>query len=137
MLNENDIVEAVCIYLEAQGHSILQRCTTKQQGIDIIAEHPMQKGKLRIEAKGGTSARDGSPRSGREYDQSQVFDRVAKGFYTGSALYCEHRNDSGRTGLAFPDTARFRRYLEPISPLLKQLDITVYMVSPDRQVSLL
>jgi Holliday junction resolvase-like predicted endonuclease len=137
MLNENDVVMAVAAFLKSEGYRIIGQCTTTQQGIDIVAEHPSRRGKLRIEAKGGTSAREGSPRHGREYDQAQVMDRVSKGFYTAAKLYCEHQQEGDRTALAFPDTAHFRRYLLPIAPLLKQLDIGVYMVDPDLQVSLI
>jgi len=39
LLNENDVVNAVCSYLEGAGYKILQRCSTTNQGIDIIAKH--------------------------------------------------------------------------------------------------
>ncbi|MGD9979778.1 MAG: hypothetical protein AB7H66_13380 [Hyphomonadaceae bacterium] len=38
MLDENAIVQAVCIHLQREGWEITKRCTTSQQGIDVIAE---------------------------------------------------------------------------------------------------
>ena len=137
MLNENDAVAAVCSYLEDRGYTITQRLRTTERGTDIIAAHPALPGKLHIEAKGGTSARQGSPRYDRDYDQSQVFDRVAKGLYTAVVLYCDHRQDGDRTALAFPDTERFRKFLTPIAPVLMELGVAVYVVSTDRHVTTL
>jgi hypothetical protein len=137
MPNENDVVDAVCSYLEKEGYIINQRLRTTERGTDIIAKHPSRTGRLHIEAKGGTSAREGSPRYEREYDQSQVFDRVAKGLYTAVELHCAHEQHGDRIGLAFPDTERFRKYPLPITPVLGELAISVYIVSPDRQVAML
>ena len=81
MLNENEIVEAMCRDLTKSGYQILQKCSTTMKGIDIIAKHPSQPGRLLIEAKGGTSARSGSPRFDKGFNSSQVHDRVAKGLY--------------------------------------------------------
>jgi len=72
MLDENEIIEAVCGYLSAQGYTIVERLRTTQHGTDVIATHSHM-GRLLIEAKGGTSTRAGSPRFGRSYDPSQVF----------------------------------------------------------------
>ena len=40
MLTENDIIDALCDYLEAHGYKIHGRADTSQTGIDIIAEKP-------------------------------------------------------------------------------------------------
>jgi len=52
VLTENDVIDAVCDYLEAAGYEILQRSHTKQKGTDIIAKRPEGPGRLLIEAKG-------------------------------------------------------------------------------------
>src|SRR6266404_3139709 len=113
MLDENDVVEAVCYHLEVKGYRILQRCSTKQHGIDIIAESPSMKGRLLIEAKGGTSSRDGSARFEKGFNRTQVFDRVAKGFFTTACMYCD-RKDGDEVAMAFPDTPLFRDYVARI-----------------------
>jgi len=101
MLNENDVVKAVCSHLERGGYVIRQRCTTKQHGIDIIAQKETGK-RLLIEAKGATSSRDGSARFGKNFTDNQVWDRVAKGFYTAVCLHSAHSKSGDRVGLALP-----------------------------------
>ena len=71
---------------------------------------------------------------GRSYDLSQVFDRVAKGLYTAARMRCELGKDGDRIALAFPDAEVFRKYIDPITSLLKELDISVFIVSPIKQV---
>lgn len=134
MLDENEIVDAVCNYLVAKGYTIIERLRTTQHGIDITAKQSSETGRLLIEAKGGTSTRLGSARFGRSYDTSQVFDRVAKGLYTAAKMRCEHWKNNDKVALAFPDTDTFRKYVDPISPVLKKLEISVFVVSPDKRV---
>lgn len=134
MLTENDIVDAVCAYLEKEGYAILQKCSTIQQGIDIIAKHPRQTGRLLIEAKGATSSREGSERFGKGFTDNQIWDRVAKGFYTAVRLYGERASDGDTVGMAFPDGPRFQKYLAPIKPFLDKVGIVIFLVSEDRSV---
>jgi len=81
-MDENDVVNTVCEHLEAQGFVILQRLSTIEKGIDIIAKDSSSGCKLFVEAKGGTSSRKGSARFGKPHTQAQVFNRVAKGVFT-------------------------------------------------------
>jgi Holliday junction resolvase-like predicted endonuclease len=136
VLDENDVVEAVCNYLATQGYDILQRCTTNDRGIDIIAKHRSGSGSLMVEAKGGKSSKPGSPRYGENYRKPEVFDRVAKGLYTAVNMHANRQNGS-QIALAYPDTAWFREYIVPVKPVVKQLGIEVYMVREDRSVYVL
>ena len=53
MLYENDVINYVCNKLCCLGYTILQKCYTKQRGVDIIAEKERTLvRKLYIEAKG-------------------------------------------------------------------------------------
>ena len=79
-----------------------------------------------IEAKGGTSARAGTARYKLAFNASQVFDRVAKGFYTAACMYVEYRKNGDRVGLAFQDTPPFRNYLKQVKVVTDRLKITVY-----------
>lgn len=134
MLDENGIITAVCDYLErSEGYIITQRLSTTQKGIDIIAKHPNHPGQLLIEAKGGTSSRAGSPKFGEEYNSTKVLDRVSKGFYTVAQLHVECK-DEDNVALACPDTKDFRKFLDPIKPILNELGIKVYLVQEDRTV---
>jgi len=137
LLNENDIISAICDYLERiEGYVIVQKLGTTQKGIDIIAKHPEQPGRLLIEAKGGTSSRDGSNRYGKEYTETQVFDRVSKGFFTVTKMLVECK-DNDDVALACPDTVTFRKYLNQIKPALDKLGIKVFLVKEDRTVNCL
>ena len=128
-MDENAVVDAVCTHLENSGHRIIQRLNTKQQGIDIIAEHPESNRKTFIEAKGSTSSRPGSARFGKPYTRSQIFDRVAKGLFTALQLREEH-NDLQQEDvfLAVPEEPIFLEYLETVRRTLRKNRIGVLLV---------
>ena len=65
MLTENDVVEAVALYLSGSGYSIESTCTTGQTGVDIVAIETASGRRLRVEAKGGTSSKDHTERFGK------------------------------------------------------------------------
>jgi Holliday junction resolvase-like predicted endonuclease len=136
LLDENDVVDAVCAHLESQGYGLVQRCTTNDRGIDIIAKHPAHSGNLMVEAKGAKSSKPGSPRYGQNYRKPEVFDRVAKGFYTAASMHANRQNGD-QVALAYPDTDLFQEYLLPIKPVVKQLGIQIFMVREDRSVYML
>ncbi|MBU1424216.1 MAG: hypothetical protein KKH12_05320 [Gammaproteobacteria bacterium] len=119
-MDENKVVTSVCARLVAMGCKIDQQLTTKQKGIDVIAHDLVSGHKYFVEAKGSTSSRDGSARSGRAYSASQVFNRVSKGVFTCIELRAENSNrESEHVILAVPDSESFRKYLKP--PILEQL----------------
>jgi len=49
-------------------------------------------------------------------------------------MRCEHGKNGDRIALAFPDADIFRKYIDPITSVLKELDISVFVVSLDKQV---
>lgn len=134
MLNENDVVDAVCNHLEGVGYKVLQRCSTTDHGIDIVATHPSKKGRLLIEAKGGTSSRAGSARFDKGFSRTQVFDRVAKGFYTTACMYAANGRAGDTAAMAYPDTPQFRDYLGRIRPVTESLGFFIFLVKPDHSV---
>src|ERR1700690_3158554 len=109
-MDENEIIEAVCIYLRKKGYEISQKLHTTEQGVDIIAKHHASNEIVHIEAKGGTSSRIGSARYGKSYTQSQVFDRVAKGFYTVCQMMSQNEGANNKFALAVPDTNFFKKH---------------------------
>lgn len=128
MLDENQIIEKLCVHLGANGYDISQRLHTTQQGIDVIALHRATGSKLLIEAKGETSSRLGSNRFSKPYTNTQVLDRVAKGFYTVSCLAACSK-DGEVAVLALPDRETFIRYVHPVLGAAKSLGILIYLVS--------
>ena len=131
-MNENEITDAVCAHLTSTGWQVLSRCSTTEKGIDVVAKRNGLD--CFIESKGGTSSRERSARFGKPYTESQVFDRVAKGFYTAACL----RSEKGREpliGLAFPDTQPFHKYATKVGRSAKSLRISFYWVRPDKSVT--
>ena len=136
MLTENDVIDAVCDYLEAAGYEILQRSHTKQMGTDIIAKCPECSGRLLIEAKGETSADPRTKRYGTPFDSAQVQVHVAEAFRTAVRLHDEHHKSGDFVGVALPDTRLHRKYLSQVKSTIDSLGITVYFVQGDRSVKL-
>jgi hypothetical protein len=134
MLTENDIIDAVCAYLRAAGYKIVSIATTTERGIDIIATRPDGSGRLLIEAKGETSARQGSARFGLPFDSAQVGVHVAEAFRTAVSLHAKHLGDS--IGMALPDTLPHRKQVNKIKSVIDSLGIIVYFVQTDRSVKL-
>ena len=134
MLNENEIIDAVCPYLEANGYRIIQRLSTTEKGVDIVGQRIGTSEIINVEAKGGTSSRAGSSRFGKPYTKSQVFDLVSKGFFATCRLVSKRKNESESVMLAVPDESWFRTYIESISPALSTLQIKVLLVSDSRSV---
>jgi len=137
MLTENDVVDAVCRYLTKENFLIVQHCATTQRGIDIIAQHQTRKGRLLVEAKGETSARIGSARHGKEFSASQMFDHIAKCFYSAVRLQSKYADDGDTVAMAFPNTLKIRQYLDPIASTVAKLDLTVYLVERNLSVTIL
>jgi hypothetical protein len=134
-MDENEIINAICEHLTREGYVVHQRLHTTQRGVDIAAAHTESGRKIYIEAKGGTSSREGSNRFGTPYTPSQVFDLSAKGVYAALVLRSKHPNRAQEeVVLAAPDTRLYRKYLTPIVDQLIDAGIEVFLVAEDRTV---
>lgn len=131
MLDENALVDAVCDHLERRRFSITQRLTTRQKGVDIIAS----RGRTIpcIEAKGASSSREGSPRHGKGFQSAQVAVRISRAVYT--ALQMAEENPRARIAVAFPSLPRFRLLWSRVENQLYKLNVGVFWVDQDGQVS--
>lgn len=133
MLYEDDVVEAVCGYLEQSGYRIVNRCTTKQRGTDVIAEHLSSKSILRVEAKGETSNDSTSKRFGKPFDNAQVHSHVAGAFHAAAAML--DTDDGSRVAMAFPDSRLHRRHVGRIGEAIRRLEVAVFWVAADGGVT--
>jgi hypothetical protein len=124
LLDENEVIEILCRYLESEGATVLERRSTSETGIDVVCRTRAGR-TLHIEAKGSTSSRAGSPRHSKPFTNSQVFDRVAKGVYTAIASL----DANAESCLAFPDEPAFLRYVEPVATVLAGIGVTFFAVS--------
>ncbi len=133
MLDENDVISAVCSHLKNQSWEIRQGLHTTEKGIDIIAKNKITGQQLLIEAKGGTSSKKGSKLYGKPFTQPQVINRVSKGFFTAAKLRDQIKN-SGKIYLALPDTTNFRKYIEQIKSFLLKLEVKIFWVDESKKV---
>lgn len=132
VLDENAIVTFVVTWLAGEGFDVKQALTTKQKGIDIVAQRGAET--WLIEAKGATSSRTNSPRFGRSFSSQQAHNRVAKAFYTGAKLASEYKKPGVRVLLAVPDHPKFIKFLTPIQPTFETLNIGLLLVDPAGRV---
>ncbi|WP_296869326.1 hypothetical protein [Tibeticola sp.] len=137
MLTENDVVQAVSRYLEGEGYRIVSSLSTSQRGIDIVAEHPSTKKRLLVEAKGGTSSKEGTANYGNPFTSNQVKTHVSVAFYYAAMLWQKHSSEDAKIALAFPGDATHRALVEGVSSALKLLDVSVFFVDSSSRVTVL
>ena len=132
-LTEDEVVDAVCAYLERADWVVEQGLRTTERGTDIVARRP-DRTVLRVEAKGATSSKAGTARHGRSFSRGQVASHVARAFYTAAAAL-DRRDSADRalSAVAFPETPHHRHFVNHVRGALDQLGIAVFWVdTPDR-----
>jgi Holliday junction resolvase-like predicted endonuclease len=135
MLDENEVTEAVAAHLSQKGFRIIQKLNTTQKGTDLIVTNDQTDETFFVEVKGGTSTVRSSNRFGKPYTQSQVLDRVSKGFYTAAVLHSGAQGAAkARVALAIPETKHFLRYANDVKPAADELGIRILVVKDDRSV---
>jgi len=137
VLTENDVVDALAEHLERNaGYRVEERHSTKEHGVDIIAVKKATNELLLVEAKGGTSSKDGSNRFGKPFSRNQAKSHVSAAFYCAAKLRQQHASENAVVALAFPNDAMHRKLVHEISSALKLLSIVVFFVDADRLVSM-
>lgn len=131
MLYEDDVIDAVCGYLQQHGFTVISKCTSKLCGDDIVAKGTRKIHDLLIEAKGETSKRVGSRRYSLPFDGSQVRDHVANAFYRAAKMATEGRVG----GIALPGTSAHKKRIADIAHAIDSLGIVVFFVAEDRTVT--
>jgi hypothetical protein len=134
MLTENEIIETLAEFLGREGYRIVKQLTTLEQGIDLDAIHIATSRRLLVEAKGGTSSKEGTARFGKPFSQNQAKSHVAIAFYCGARLLQKYASEPAQVALAFPDDKNHRGFVEAIGGALRRLEIRVYFVDENRQV---
>jgi len=130
VLNEENVVDAVCGYFGRRGLIVTQKLRTTQRGTDIIAERQRDGRKILVEAKGDTSTRPGTSRHGKPFTASQI--RTHTGVALLKAAELLQLNGRARTTvcIAVPDSDRQRRVFRGIDGCLRQLGVTLLLVDP-------
>jgi hypothetical protein len=130
ILTEDQVIDAVSVYLETQSWRIVSRATAIQHGDDLVAERRDER--LVIEAKGAGSSKIGTARYGKTFSSGQVFDHVAKAVLKALRVVTE---GSALAGIALPGDNAHRAEIARVGDALAQLQIAVFWVSTDRLVS--
>jgi len=135
-LTENDVVGAVRDHLERAGWIVDQALHTTQHGTDIVARGPGQI-ILRIEAKGATSSKNGTPRHDLGFSRAQIGSHVARAFYTATAaLDGQGAGSDERTAMALPATPDHREFIDRIQRAISRLGVGVFWVHASDRVHL-
>lgn len=138
MLTENHVVSAVCNYLRGRGFDRIKHLKTHQRGDDIIATRSRDNLEVFVEAKGETSARVGSYKHGKPFDNSQVLVHVATAFYRAAKMLQERpRGRARRIAIALPETDFHRRRVSNIETILPRLGIGIFWVAANRSIRLI
>jgi Holliday junction resolvase-like predicted endonuclease len=127
-LYEDDVVDAVCGYLELHGYTILQKCSSKVKGVDIIAKSAGGE-TFHVEAKGETSKVKTSKRYDKPFRRGQCHVHVAEAFFTAAAT-TNTASKGTRSAMAFPDTPYHREFVGRLQHALATLRIAVFWVGP-------
>jgi hypothetical protein len=123
-LTEDQVVNAVCASLVADGFQIAQRAASTEHGFDIVA----RKGghSLIIEAKGAGSSKAGTARFGHDFTSNQVFDHISKAVL--KALRVISAGEAS-AGIALPDNANHRREIAQVATVLRHVGVSVFWVN--------
>lgn len=123
MVTEDDVVHAAAAALREAGWTITQQLTTKQTGVDLIAERNGQR--LMVEAKGYTSASTTSARFGKPFSSNQLLDHTAKAIYKALAVASAGHD---LAGIALPDDRRTLDLVAAVRPALDEVGVHVIWV---------
>lgn len=128
-MNENDVIDYACWFLEKHGYSVISKKNTYQQGIDITAKHTTSGEMFFVEAKGNTSSKINTPKFGEPFSNSQVKNHVSAAFFCVAKIREENPCENSRIAIAVPDNKNYRSNLEKIKNALSVLRVEVIYVS--------
>lgn len=136
MLYEDDVVDAVCRYLEHNGYVIRQSLTSVQHGHDIIADKRVDPTwTLYVEAKGEGSSKATTARYGSSFNSGQVFDHVAKAVLKALRVASwDTTEPQSRAGIALPENAAHVQQVEMVGRALRNAGVAVFWVDQNKRV---
>ncbi len=130
MLTENDILEILRSYLVGKGYQVKQQLSTKQTGIDLIAENVDEI--LYVEAKGETSSKLETSRYGKIFNGAQIKSHISRAILSAfEVISGKSGNPKTQAAIALPDNEGHRKIVNKILPALHHSNIRVYLVSFD------
>jgi hypothetical protein len=138
MLEENDVIAAVCTDLLRKGYAILKNATSPRQDVDLVAREPETGVKVFVSAAGAARSEAGRGKLEESYNEFRLFRCVTRSIH--GALRIRGANKFGEgdhIALAFPDAPGCRKYLVAEKPVLDSLGIKVFLVNEDKDVHVL
>jgi hypothetical protein len=133
MLDENDVIEAVCLHLLEREYSIVQK--SSRGVVDIVARDPQSKAKLLVSATGGARSRAGGEKPQRPWTEYQVFRALTRSIASALMIrHTGHLNPGDQIALAFPDLPAVRKYLSAEKPVMECLGVRFFLVTPEKNV---
>lgn len=131
MLTENDVIGAVARKLEDNGFEIKSTCNTTEHGVDIAAIK--DKYKLLIEAKGGTSSKEGTNRNGKPFDRNQARTHISVALFTAMSYITQYAcKDNIIIGIALPYEKNHKEFINRVRTAINKLQLVVFWVNNDK-----
>ena len=134
MINQNEVIDAVCKHLNSQGYPEIRRRYTNQRGIDIEATSS-DGSKFYIEAEGETSSKLDSPRYGKPFKGGQPETHVSRVTYKALKIK-ESKELTAKVGIALPLETKHQELIKDIKHTLKDLGVIVFWVDKNLNVTL-
>ena len=132
MINQNQIIDAVCKLLNSQGYNEIRCSYTNQRDIDIEATN-LDGSKFYIEAEGGTSSKPSSSRYGKPFGGGQPETHVSRVVYKALKIR-EFKESTAKVGIAFPLETNHQKLINTIKHTLKDLGISIFWVDKNLKV---
>jgi len=133
MLNENHVVEAVKIYLQAKGFEIISSSYTDQTGWDIHAKKKQLN--LKIEAKGETSSKPYTQRYGQKQTKGQHRQNLEAAIFKLLWGKLQEGKDQVQYGLAIPRNGFYEYYLDVLKPFFREQGTKIFWVEESGRVT--
>lgn len=135
-MNEDHVIAALKAHLISRGYTLVSECNTQQRGVDLVMRSATKE--IRIEAKGSTSAREGSARFGKQFTDAQCHDHFSRAFFKACQMRDEtfERRGAVLVAIGLSHTKHFQKYCERTARTRKELGIGVFWVMPGGKVEL-
>lgn len=138
LIYHQDVVDAICEYLEDHSFEVEQALTSMHPGVDIIAARDeSEETKIYVEVKGETSSKESSSTLGKAFNNAQTKDHVADALYKAAKMLGDDDlADDRRVAVALPKTELHHKFENPIDHAFRNLGVGVFWVDRERNVKL-
>ncbi len=138
LVYHQDVVDAICEFLENHSFDVEQALTSMHPGVDIIAARvDSDETKIYVDVKGETSSKESSSTLGKAFNSAQTKDHVADALYKAAKMLGDvELAEDRRVAVAFPKTELHRKFEGPIDHAFQDLGVGVFWVDREMKVDL-